>query len=374
MQLRSIDRYLLKSLISASIFGSLIALVVLISLQVMRLSQVFVRFDLELIFILKMIYGLGVSFLPLLFPITLLFALLIVLGKMSTDREFIAMQAMGYSPLRLLYPCLGAAAFFAALTFIFSFTLGPAGNRKFDALVDEAFKRRVASALRSGTFSEGFLNMVLFVDEVDPATQKLSRVFVYDENSFARSVAISSKSGYWNQNPNEGVGILKLEDGAIVSLAPENNTLWRIEFDEYVLKETFDRPVGWSKQSPPSQGWTGILQKLNQARKDKEFNGRPFQIEFSRRFALAIFCLLLVPLCFAISVDNKRTAKSRSVFAGITILLSYWTMYFAVVSWASKSSLSIFNYELGTMSVIWLPNLLVVLVTLFFWRYRFIRS
>jgi translation initiation factor IF-2 len=79
-------------------------------------------------------------------------------------------------------------------TLLCSFFLAPLGNRTFEKIIDEAFNKKVTSVLRAGTFSEGFLNMVLFVDEVD-TNGGLHRVFLHDEKSFSSDVTISAKTG-----------------------------------------------------------------------------------------------------------------------------------------------------------------------------------
>lgn len=80
-------------------------------------------------------------------------------------------------------------AFLATLTLWTSFSVGPKGNRMFEEFVDEAFRKKVTSSLRSGTFAESFLGLVIFVDKVDSTMTKLDRVFIHDEQSYKESVS-----------------------------------------------------------------------------------------------------------------------------------------------------------------------------------------
>ncbi len=352
--------------------GAAVATLVLLALQFMRLSSVMIKHDLELVSILRMLGGLAMSFSPLVFPIAFLFASLGVFGRMSTDREFIAMQAMGYSPMRVLIPCGAFGVLMTALSLWLSFSIGPLGNRSFEASMDEAFKRRVSSVLRSGTFSEGFLDMVVFVDRVDPVTMQLERIFIFDDSNFKAPAIISARNGRWIQSLSDGVGILDLIDGVIVSELPEKGVVRRISFDEYRLNADFTRAVGWSRDSPPSLGWDGLMKKRAEAQKDLTINARPIWIETSRRFAMSILCLLLVPLCFAASVDNRRTAKGRAVFIGLSIILSYWTLYFALLSWVMGTPIEFFiRKEWAVYMVIWLPNFIVMGLGYWLFKKRF---
>ncbi|MBS1982534.1 MAG: LptF/LptG family permease [Bdellovibrionales bacterium] len=363
-----IDRYLFWELVKSSVSGSLVAIVVLLCLQALRLSEFIIRSDLDKDIIFRMLSGLGLSFAPLVVPIACLFALLGVFGRLSTDREFVAAQSMGYSPGRLLHPSLFFGIMAVGASLWFSFSVGPLGNRNFEATIDEAFKRKVASALSSGTFNEGFLDMVLFVDRVNPVTQELERVFLHDSKSFREEVSISAKRGRWIQPLEvDGLGILRLNDGVVISREIQKDIVRRVKFDEYRIYADFSSQAGRPKESPPSLGWTALTQKRKLSGKD--INLRPIWIEMARRFAVSFSCLIFVPLSFAVSLDNRRTAKGRAVMTGLTLLFSYWTLYFALITWLLKTpSQFAASTEWFTWLLIWIPNIL--LIAFGAWIYR----
>ncbi len=359
--LKRLDRYLISELAKATFVASLIAVVVLLALQILRLSDLMIHHDLGFRIIGKMLLGLGLSFTPLVIPIAFLFAMLLVFGRMSTEREFIAMQAMGKSPSRLVVPCLYFGGIMVLISLWFSFDMGPRGNRLFEATIDEAFKKKVMSVLRSGTFSEGFLNMVIFVDDVDPVSQELHRVFIHDEQSFQEEVSISAKTGKWIQSDEKQMGVLKLKEGVMLSQNNQKNIVRRINFDEYRLNADFSREAGRSRDSPPSLGWNRLLEKRREILQAAEIDGREIWIEIARRFSLSALCLFFVPLAFALSIDNRRTAKSRAVFSGLIIIAGYWSAYFMIVSTILGTQFRLFkHHEFPNWLVVWIPSLIVL--------------
>ena len=359
--LKRLDRYLFFELVKATVLASVVAVVVLLALQILRLSSLMIHHDLGFRIIGNMMLGLALSFTPLVLPIAFLFALLLVFGRMSTEREFIAMQAMGKSPSRLVVPSLHFGWVMVIISLWFSFDLGPRGNRLFESTIDEAFKKKVLNVLRSGTFSEGFLNMVIFVDEVDPITQELRRVFIHDEQSFQDEMSISAATGQWIQSEDEKVGVLKLKDGVMLTQNNAKNIVRRVQFDEYRLNADFSREAGRSRDSPPSLGWKRILDKRQDVWKAPELDGREIWIEIARRFSLSALCFFFVPLAFALSIDNRRTAKSRAIFSGLIIIASYWSVYFLIVSTILGTHLSLFKrYEIANWIFVWLPSLIIL--------------
>ena len=103
---------------------------------------------------------------------------------MASERELVALQSIGVSPFRIMLPAVLVGVLVCIMSFWAAFTLGPYGNRKFEISINEAFGRKILNVLRSGTFTEGTLDFVLFVDRVDQNTQKLNNVFLHDDKSF----------------------------------------------------------------------------------------------------------------------------------------------------------------------------------------------
>jgi len=370
-------RYLLWELFKSLFMATLVSLVVLLGLQFLRLSELIVRFDVELELIAKMVMGLGTSFLPLVLPISFLFAALSTFGRLSVDKEFVAFLSMGVGPKKLLRPCLLLAFLLSLVTLWTSFYIGPKGNRMFEEFVDEAFRKKVTSSLRSGTFAESFLGLVIFVDKVDSTMTKLERVFIHDEQSYKESVSISAREGTWVQKEENGsyLGILGLRHGILVSQNPEAQSVRRIEFDEYNIFTDFNRHAGRSRDSPPSLDGPTLFKMRNDAQLQVGLDARPIWSEIAKRMALAFVPLLFGPLAFFLSFETGRTVKSRSVFLGLLILLLYWTLYFTLVTFAMKSSSQILvQEEILTHFIVWIPNFILFFAALYFSKMRIGKS
>ncbi len=370
--MKKLDRYFVSEIFRIFALSIGVAELVLLSLQGIRLASMIVGQGLDFSLIVQMLGGLAVSFLPIVLPISFLFSLLIVFGRMASDREFLALQAMGRAPSRLVMPGLFVGVLIAVLTMAVSFFWGPMGNRAFEVSIDTAMKKKVTSVLRAGTFAEGFLNMVLFVDKIDPITQELRRVFMFDEKSFTESTAISAKRGQWIQNTsNNSFGVLRLYDGLILVQDHKSDRVQRIRFDEYNLYANFSQDVGRSRNSPASQDWSDLVSKRAALQLEPDKDARDVWTEIARRIAVGFACLLFVPLCFALALDNKRTAKNRAVFSGLVIVLLYWTLYFGIATWFQRAPVEIFKrYEALSWIAIWMPNFIVAAVGIFLFRKR----
>lgn len=335
------------------------SVLVLISLQGMRLAGFIVDFDLEFLFVMEMFTWLGVGFTPLIFPLAVLFALLLVLGNMASDRELMALQTFGQSPLRFARPSLIVGAVCAVLSLMATFEWGPSGNRRFESNMNEAWSRRVFSVLRAGTFTTSHMDFVIYVDHMTPE-QTLERVFVHDESSFDAPVSISARQGRWEADSGSRSGRLELFDGVIVSEDPQTRSVRRIRFDRYTILSQYDGRVSPVSEAPQNLSLGHLLNKRREVRMRGE-NAKLIDIELSRRAAVAMLCLLVVPLAIGLNLRGGRTAKSKGLLWGISIVFSYWTIYFALFTWYMGFHHDGFwNSSPVTWFVIWLPNFLIL--------------
>ena len=102
---------------------------------------------------------------------SLLIGLLVGLGRLSADRESVALLACGVSPYRLLRPVLmlGTAAPLATL-YVMLVSI-PDANQTFRELTFEVISKRIESDIRPRVFFEDFPGWVLYArDEPDPGT------------------------------------------------------------------------------------------------------------------------------------------------------------------------------------------------------------
>src|SRR5690242_6480957 len=107
--------------------------------------------------------------LALTIPMSLLLGLLVGFGRLSADREFVAMQACGVSLKRLLLPVSIVSLFSMAATGYMWFYGYPIANQTFVDVTFNLVADRAEGNVRPRVFFREFPNLMLYVREV-PAT------------------------------------------------------------------------------------------------------------------------------------------------------------------------------------------------------------
>jgi lipopolysaccharide export LptBFGC system permease protein LptF len=367
---RRSDRYLFSSLVGSTLSGVVLALVLLVSLQVIRLGGLIIKTGGDLSIMSKFFGGLSLSFTPIIFPIAFIFSSLTVFGRMSSDRELIALQGLGYSPWQIMRPCFKAASILSLITLICALYIGPLGNRLFEMSIDEALSKKGASALKAGTFTEDFLDYVIYIGE-SKGDNRFKKIFIYESNpNFNLGWVMSAKEAKWNPANSSGWASMQLFDGTLVSKNLEENLIWRISFDESKLNADFRYAEGKSRDSMESQDLKGLLKKRGQPPKEIS-KIRLIWIEIARRFLISLSIFFFVPLCFILCLRNQRTAQSRTILTGVLMAMFYWGSYSTLVSWASRSPATWLHQEILMWIIVGIPNVMVGALALIFIKKKF---
>jgi lipopolysaccharide export system permease protein len=323
---RKASQYIFFEMLPAFLLGLLVFIFILLMFQALRLTEFALIHGVTIDTIFKIMGYLSISFLPALFPMALLFAIILTYNRMSTDSEIVALKACGLSMISIATPAVILSMMVAAISAQTSFHIAPWGNRQFELIISKLSNTKAGATIREGAFSEGFFDLVVYSNKVDSKSGQLSKVFIFDEKPGQLPIAIIAKTGQLVQDPqNPGhSALLRLNKGDIHRKG-ESHT--KIKFDTYDIK-LFD-PIKSERRekSPQSLTITEIREKI----KDPEIEPdllRTLKTEFHKRWAVSIVCLIFALLAVGISTSsNRRNAKSGGLIVSLGVIILYWILY-----------------------------------------------
>src|SRR4051794_11618666 len=167
--LKTIDRYVIREVVQPFFLALLIFTFILELPPVMDQLEKLVAKGVPWQTVGRIILLLVPQALGLTIPMALLVGLLIGLGRMSADRESVALLACGVSPYRLLRPVLSMAAVAMAATMFVMIETIPNSNQKYREIVFQILSKKVESEIQPRVFYQQFANWVLYPrDEAAP--------------------------------------------------------------------------------------------------------------------------------------------------------------------------------------------------------------
>lgn len=329
---RLLIRYILGEMIPTFFIGVIVFVLILLTFQALRLTEFVLIHGMKVSVILEMMTYLSTSFLPILFPMSLLFSVILTYGRLSADSEVVAARAIGLSNIHLMAPAILMSLIVAALSAQTAFHIAPWGNRQFELLIAKHGALKPAAAIREGTFSDGFFDLVVYANKVDSKTGRLSGVFIYDERQAAtEAITVIARNGMINQDPNlpGHSAALRLSDGSVHRIAKDGRHT-KIDFSSYDINLSI--PVGnqsAGSKSPPSMTLEDLQTVLKSTDAPPE-RRREVETEFHRRWAMSFACILFALIGAGLGTTaNRRSARGGGMAICLGLIVAYWVIHVA---------------------------------------------
>src|SRR5262245_20238326 len=166
--LRILDRYLLRELVMPFAIALLMLTFALEIPPIISQGERLIAKGVAWGTVSRVLLTLMPQALGITIPMALLIAMLIALGRLSADREAVAMQACGISVGRLLRPLMLFAVLATAATAYVMIVALPDSNQAFREITFRVMTNMAESEVKPRVFFQDFPNVVIYAREVKP--------------------------------------------------------------------------------------------------------------------------------------------------------------------------------------------------------------
>ena len=233
----TLSRYVLKEHGWPFALGfALILFILLVDVVLQTMDQVLSK-GLTLLAALQLLLFNLAWIVALAVPMAVLIAVLMAFARLAADGEIIAAKACGVSFWLLLRPVLIAAFLLTLLMILFNDQILPDWNHQARVLSSSLQRTKAALVLREkeGVFIPDLGNYHLLIRQIDPETNELAGIALYDASRPGPPVIVHAPRGR----------LALLGDGAYIRLELEEGHVQRIEAgqEEHFSYGTFARQV-----------------------------------------------------------------------------------------------------------------------------------
>jgi LPS export ABC transporter permease LptG/LPS export ABC transporter permease LptF len=292
--------------------------------------------------------------LGLTIPMGLLVGLLIGLGRMSADREAVALLACGVSPYRLLRPVMALALVATAATMYVMIDAIPDSNQKYRQVLFDVLTKKVEGEIKRGVFYEDFPNWALFPrDDAAPGEAGWKDLLVANTSRPEAIELYLARKGRIVLDAEKRTVRLVLTDGTRYSTGePGEASTHRFE-EQLVI--TLDPDSVF----PPLDLPRGLTEKtIAQLRPDieaKQKRGESAHNEIMymhAKFSIPVACLVFAVIALALGLTVARDGKLGGFVLGIGVIFLYYVAMFLAESMAK-------GQRIPAEWARWVPNLLL---------------
>lgn len=167
-------------------------------------------------------------------PMSVLVAVLMAFGDLSSRNEITAMKANGMSIYRMLAPVIITAGALAALLIVFNNDVLPEANHRAKTLTMDIRRKRPTFSLVAGLFSQEIQGYSMLVRKTFENSNDLEGVTLYDYTNPNSNIVITAERGAISFSPDARKLIMDLQNGEIHELSLINMTEYkRIRFENH---------------------------------------------------------------------------------------------------------------------------------------------
>src|SRR5262245_49768673 len=192
--LRILDRYLIREIVLPLFMGLMVFTFALLIPPILREVESLIAKGVPFGIVAHALLTLLPQALSLTIPMGLLLGILIGLGRLSADREFVALQACGVSLFRLLRPIVLISALATAATAYETIVALPDANQTFREITFGVVADRIETNVKPRVFFEDFPNRVIYVRDL-PASGGWRDVFLADATRADQTTVYFAREG-----------------------------------------------------------------------------------------------------------------------------------------------------------------------------------
>jgi LPS export ABC transporter permease LptG/LPS export ABC transporter permease LptF len=359
---RILDRYVIRQLLMPFGIGLLVFTFLFIIPEFMRYAENYIAKGAPMGVVVQVFVALLPMALGLTIPMSLLMALLVAFGRLSADREFVALQACGVSLRRLLVPVgLVSTLCFGATLYILMVSV-PASNQRFREITFNILASLAEGEVKPRVFFDDFPNIDLYVREIPP-TGGWNGVFMSDNRSGEGSTIYLAKHGRIVIDRTKQTVEMVLDEGTRHSADAAGKYEFD-SFDRFVLNLSPDSmfPKGGPPKGDREMSIAELRARADEVRSRGEFPHNQL-FEIHKKFSIPAACLVFGLIGLALGATNRRDGKLASFVIGVAIVFVYY-----ILLWLGQSLTK--GRVLAPWLAAWLPNIVLGLAGLVFFKWR----
>jgi LPS export ABC transporter permease LptG len=357
--MKILTRYILKEMLTPTVLGFVFYTFIILTKQLFDFAGLIIKSSLPGGTTFRLLILSLPHIVVLTVPMSLLFGILIAVGRLSTDSEIIAMRALGISTRTIYRPVfLFSFAVFLVSLYLMNVVL-PRGNTELQALRLEITTSQIDKEIRPRVFYDEYENLMIYVNDVDPRSGTWKGVFIADSrgedapdpnattpqqildaaNANASNVFVAQRSTQRIIVAQTGtISLFKKTRQIWLTLHNAETHLWdprkaerydqnRNVIQRMRLPEKMTAPESWTRaRSLREMTLPELLVQAEASRNyDPEIH-RLALVEVHKKFAFPFACVVFGIVGLPLGITNRRGGKSSGFSLSIGIIVFYYVL------------------------------------------------
>jgi LPS export ABC transporter permease LptF/LPS export ABC transporter permease LptG len=353
-----LDRYIITEVLGPLGLGFLVYTFILLLRFLFTSAEMIIRRGLPASVVGELLLLSLPNIVVLTLPMSLLFGILIAVGRLSSDSELIAMRSSGISLLALYRPILLLSAFFTIVNTLLMVYALPWGNHALQQLRLDILTQSISQQVQPRVFYEEWEGKVVYVFEVPQGEKRWRGVFLAESVPSGEDNQITIAD--WGEVRVDSNGervVLRLYNAVRhkVNLeSPDRYEISRHRRLDLILEDQFTtqqkakisiskgiRELSLSELQRLSNDPTAFQEQRNLA-----------SVEIHKKFSIPMACMVFGLFALPLGINNRRGGKASGFALSIGVIVLYYVLL------SNGEEAARFG-RLPPWVAMWMPNVLL---------------
>jgi LPS export ABC transporter permease LptF/LPS export ABC transporter permease LptG len=353
-----LDRYVVREILPPLLLALLALTFMLMMPPIMQNAAQLIEKGVPWAVVLRVLLTLTPQALSVTIPMALLYGVLFGLGRLSADREFVALQACGVSLFRVLRPIALLAVLATAATAYETIIALPDANQTFREITFNIIAASAEGDIKPRVFFQNFPNRVIYVRDIQPSTG-WQDVFLADDTQPNQTTIYVARQGRLVIDRTKKTVELVLEHGSWHTTYPNKPEAYEGDaFDRLAMNMNAETVF------PRTQIVKGDNEKtiaeLRQTAAENIAHHAPAYLQvytIHQKFSLPAACLVLALIGVALGATSRKDGKLAGFALGTGVVFVYYVLLYSARAAALAGRLSpalapwVVNVVLGAVGV-----------------------
>ncbi len=229
-----ITRYLMKNLVSATVFVTIALTMVVLLTQSLKILELVANSDAPPGLFVKLVALSLPKFLETILPVALVVAALFVYNKLVMDNELVVLRSCGFDHHAIARPALLLAAALTILMMGLTTYATPVSYGAMQSLRTQVMSKYSAFLLREGVFNTFGKDLTVYVRSRD-SNGDLTGILIHDRRDKDKPPSTTTaKRGRLVMNKD--IPTILVQDGMRQQMDTASNSVSRLYFSEYMIE------------------------------------------------------------------------------------------------------------------------------------------
>jgi LPS export ABC transporter permease LptF/LPS export ABC transporter permease LptG len=359
-----LNRYIISEIVGPMGLGFLVYTFILLLRFLFQSAEMIIRRGLPVSIVGKLLLVTVPNIVVLTLPMSLLFGILIAVGRLSSDSELTAMRSCGISLLSLYRPVLLVSAVLTVLNTLMMIYVVPQANHSLQQLRLDILTQTMSQQVEPRVFYQEWVGKSVYVFEAPPPGRRWKGVFLaeMEPNTQKQQVTVAD----WGEIKVDSAGerVVMVLTNAVrhtVDLShPVSYEISRHKELDVVLEDQFT-----SEQRAKMAASKGIRElsftELRRVRRDRSLPSEMRNlalVEMHKKFSIPFACMVFGLFALPLGINNRRGGKTSGFAISIGVIVVYYIMLNDGEEAARYGKLS-------AGLAMWLPNLVLAVIGVF---------